>query len=194
MRMTATYARRLEPLILTTTAAAALSIRVAIGGRPAGASETAALAFSAALLSLAVAAGWRPARLRCGDVAVGVAGAAVLCAPPVIAFLHGNASGPDAIAAFPTWASVVAAVAVTEEIVLRGVLYNALARISGDAAAVIITALLFALMHVPLYGWGSFVLNVAVGGWLGTLRLVTGSVTAPAVAHTVADWAAWWLR
>jgi hypothetical protein len=39
-----------------------------------------------------------------------------------------------------------------------------------------------------------FLLDVAVGFALGTLRAITGTVLAPSVAHTVADLAGWWLR
>jgi hypothetical protein len=37
-------------------------------------------------------------------------------------------------------------------------------------------------------------LDLAVGVCLGALRLYAGSATAPAVAHTLADLAGWWLR
>jgi len=57
-----------------------------------------------------------------------------------------------------------------------------------------VTTLAFALLHVPLYGWSVFLLDVAVGFALGTLRAITGTVLAPSVAHTVADLAGWWLR
>ena len=59
--------------------------------------------------------------------------------------------------------------------------------------AVIVTAVLFAMMHVPLYGWHVVPLDLGVGLWLAGLRLATGGVAAPAIAHTVADLATWWL-
>jgi hypothetical protein len=37
-------------------------------------------------------------------------------------------------------------------------------------------------------------LDIAVGVWLGTLRAISGTVTAPALAHSLADLAGWWLR
>jgi membrane protease YdiL (CAAX protease family) len=51
----------------------------------------------------------------------------------------------------------------------------------------------FALMHVPLYGWHVVPLDLAVGLALGGLRVATRGVAAPAVAHAVADLATWWL-
>jgi membrane protease YdiL (CAAX protease family) len=55
------------------------------------------------------------------------------------------------------------------------------------------TSLAFALMHVPIYGWGVVPLDLAVGLALGGLRLATGTVLAPIAAHAVADLATWWL-
>ena len=51
----------------------------------------------------------------------------------------------------------------------------------------------FALLHVPLYGWHVVPLDLAVGLVFAGLRLATGSAAAPAVAHSVADLATWWL-
>jgi hypothetical protein len=45
-----------------------------------------------------------------------------------------------------------------------------------------------------MYGWTAVPLDLAVGVWLGGLRLATGGVAAPATAHALADLAYWWLR
>jgi membrane protease YdiL (CAAX protease family) len=58
---------------------------------------------------------------------------------------------------------------------------------------VILTSAVFALMHVPLYGWHVVPLDFAVGLGLAGLRLTTRSLVAPAAAHAVADLATWWL-
>ena len=55
------------------------------------------------------------------------------------------------------------------------------------------TSVVFALLHVPLYGWHVVPLDLGVGLWLAGLRLISGGVAAPAVAHVVADLATWWL-
>jgi membrane protease YdiL (CAAX protease family) len=182
------------PVLIVAASAAALAVRVQVGGRPAGASVPAALVFSFALAGVAVAAGWRPSRPRPVALVAGAAGGVLLCLPPTIASVRGFAVGHAAAASFPAWGAVVAAVAVSEELILRGVLYDVVAERWGEIAAVLIAAALFSTLHVPLYGWHSFGLNLAVGVFLGVLRLLTGGVAAPAVAHTVADWAAWWLR
>ncbi|HVB26355.1 MAG TPA: CPBP family intramembrane glutamic endopeptidase [Mycobacteriales bacterium] len=182
------------PGILVGGAAAALGLRVVIGGRPAGVSPAAALVFAAALVALAVAAGWRPGRTSMGRVAGGVLGGAVLCIPSMITRMSGPGHGGAPWRDFLGWALVVAAVAVAEEVLLRGALYDHLVTVGGDALAIGVGALLFAALHVPLYGAHAVILDLAVGVWLGALRLATGGVAAPAAAHTVADWAAWWLR
>jgi membrane protease YdiL (CAAX protease family) len=92
------------------------------------------------------------------------------------------------------WAAVVTLVAVAEELLLRGALYEALLRWRGQYTAIAVTAIAFAALHIPLYGWAVVPLDLAVGLFLGVLRTVAGSVTAPAVTHTLADLAGWWLR
>ena len=94
---------------------------------------------------------------------------------------------------FVPWALVTILVASAEEAVLRGVLFNRVARAGGIPLAIAVTTVAFALLHVPLYGWHVVPLDLAVGLGLGGLRVATRSVAAPAVAHTVADLATWWL-
>jgi membrane protease YdiL (CAAX protease family) len=84
-------------------------------------------------------------------------------------------------------------VAAGEEAILRGAMFAAVVRAAGGLAAVLVTTLAFALLHVPLYGWHVVPLDLAVGLVLGGLRVATGGVAAPAAAHAVADLATWWL-
>jgi hypothetical protein len=73
-------------------------------------------------------------------------------------------------------------------------LFDAVQRRSGsDAAAVVVAAIAFAALHVPLYGWHVVPLDLAVGLVLGATRLVAGTWTAAGVAHVGADLAGWWL-
>jgi membrane protease YdiL (CAAX protease family) len=72
-------------------------------------------------------------------------------------------------------------------------LYDAVARDHGIDAAVVIGAIAFAALHVPLYGWHVVPLDLAVGLVLGALRVWTGTWTAPALAHAGADLIGWWL-
>lgn len=96
-------------------------------------------------------------------------------------------------APFPSWAAITIVVASAEELLLRGRAFDAVRRAGGTSAAVLITTVVFALMHVPLYGWHVVPLDLAVGLGFAGLRLATRGVAAPAAAHTVADLATWWL-
>jgi membrane protease YdiL (CAAX protease family) len=153
----------------------------------------AGLVFALALLALAAGAGWRAGRPRLRGIAVGLAGGGAL----VFAWL---ASRPGiAIDLAPLnsgialWTPIVAGVAVAEEVALRGVLFNAIRSWGGDGWALAATTLLFGLIHVPLYGVGALPLDLAVGLLLGGLRIVSGGVLAPAIAHVIADLAGGWL-
>ena len=96
-------------------------------------------------------------------------------------------------APFLPWAAITILVAAAQEGILRGVLFDRLRTAGGIAAAIAITTILFALIHVPLYGWHVVPLDLAVGLGLAGLRLSTGTFVAPAVAHATADLATWWL-
>jgi membrane protease YdiL (CAAX protease family) len=155
------------------------------------------VAFGAVLVAIALAGGWRPGLPRAGSVGrsatVGSAAAVALIAIAVIGRARGSWVPLDPAATFLPWAQVTILVATAEELVLRGVLFDAAEDAVGPVAAVALTAAAFALLHVPLYGWAVVPLDCGVGILLGGLRLVTGGVTAPAFAHVVADLAAWWL-
>jgi len=172
--------------------AAAMTLRVAagLGTAPAG------VLFSVLLLATAAAAGWRPGWPRARALAAGVAGAAVLCAAPALMRLSGHTLvlGPPPLGLLPAWAATTVLISLAEEALLRGALMDAVTPWAGELAAVTVAAIAFALLHVPLYGWQAVPLDLAVGVWLGGLRLATGGVAAPATAHALADLAYWWLR
>jgi membrane protease YdiL (CAAX protease family) len=129
-----------------------------------------------------------------------VFGAAVLCAPPLL--LHAGSGHPPPAGPYLPWAAVVTVVAIAEESFLRGALFDAIQarysgpgdRPAGTTIALAITSLCFAALHVPLYGWQTLPLNLAVGLWLGALRQAAGGWTAPAITHVLADLAGWWLH
>ena len=119
-------------------------------------------------------------------ILAGLAVGAVLLAPVV--------SGPFSarpVGAFLPWAAIAALVATLEETSIRGVLYRRLAGEAGTVAAIVVGAAVFALIHLPRYGVGAMPLDAAVGLALGGLRALTGRVLPCAVAHTMADWGAW---
>jgi membrane protease YdiL (CAAX protease family) len=76
--------------------------------------------------------------------------------------------------------------AVAEEIFFRRLVYGWLAR-RGPALAIAGSALLFALVHVPVYGPGVLPIDFAAALIFGWQRWASGTWTAPAVAHAAAN-------
>lgn len=153
----------------------------------------AGIVFAVALLVVAAAAGWRPGRPAFAAVGLGAVGGGTLVGAWLLSHGGPGVHVAPVDSALALWTPVVALVAVAEEVALRGALFNAVRSWSGDGGAVVVTTFLFAAMHVPLYGIGSLPLDLAVGLLLGGLRIVSGGVLAPAVAHVVADLAGGWL-
>lgn len=90
----------------------------------------------------------------------------------------------------PLDAYLVAAFAITlgplmEELFFRGFLYPVLARRTGSVAGILITGLLFGLIHLPQYGysWAAVLIVCLVGVVLTTVRAVTKSVASSFLAH-----------
>ncbi len=173
--------------------AVAMAVRVALGGPDVAASMPAAGVFACLLLGTAIAAGWRPALPTASGVAIGIGGAVLLVGLALQAHDWLVLEPTGSILPLAAWSVIVVCVAVTEEILLRGVVLPSLARSRGPIAGLLVSSIVFAFMHVPLYGVGALPLDFAVGLWLGGLRLLTGGVTAPATAHALADLAAGWI-
>jgi membrane protease YdiL (CAAX protease family) len=76
--------------------------------------------------------------------------------------------------------------AVAEEAFFRKLIYAVL-RPGGAVLAVAGSATLFALAHVTVYGWWVLPLDLAAGVVLSWQRWASGSWTAPAVTHVVAN-------
>jgi len=173
----------------------AIALRVVVSGTAGAASEPGAALFAVLLLGAAAAAGWRPGRLRPSGLAWGALGAVGLVAGPVLLRFAGppHPALHVVAAGFPVWAVVVTGVALGEEVLLRGALFAAIDEAVGVRTALVVTTIVFALVHVPLYGMRALPLDLAVGLWLGGLRVASGGVTGPATAHVVADLAGWWL-
>ena len=151
------------------------------------------LLFGLLLCSVALVAGQRPTLPSAQTVALGIAGGAVLILLAV-AVSAGRPAGLFAPAApFGPWAAITVLVAIGEEAILRGALFDAIDDAGGLIAAIVVTSIVFALIHVPLYGWHVVPLDLGVGVWFAGLRLVSGRVAVPAIAHAIADLATWWL-
>jgi membrane protease YdiL (CAAX protease family) len=184
-------ALRIGGLLLGLTAIVGARWAATVGG--VGDALSIGLAFGLALAALAILAGQEVALPRPGAIAIGMAGGAALVGLALLAHLGARGQSFAPAAAFLPWASITILVATAEELVLRGVLFAAIRRHAGIAAAIAVTSVAFALMHVPLYGWHVVPLDLGVGIWLGGLRLLGRGVAAPAVAHVLADLVTWWL-
>lgn len=169
--------------------AAAVLLRTVVSGDARNASMGGGLLFAVLLVAAVVGARTRMPLSR-RALALGLAGAGALCVPVLLSW------SPRLVPAdgFFVWAAVVTTVAVAEEAFLRGTLYDAVVPVAGANTAIAVGAVAFALLHVPLYGWHVLPLDLAVGVLLGELRRVSGTAAAPAVAHSGANLAAWFLR
>jgi membrane protease YdiL (CAAX protease family) len=119
------------------------------------------------------------ARLVHPATAVAVGAATLLVAHVAAGPVASIAAGGAAIGL-----NVVAA--VSEEAFFRRFLYGALLPF-GAPVAVLLSALVFALLHVPLYGGAVFWVDLGAGLLLGWQRWATRSWAAPAATHALAN-------
>jgi membrane protease YdiL (CAAX protease family) len=78
------------------------------------------------------------------------------------------------------------AAGVAEEAFFRRLVYGSFLR-WGAPAALAVSSVSFALVHVVVWGWRAVPVDLAAGVLLGWQRLVTGSWTAAAVTHAAAN-------
>ena len=76
--------------------------------------------------------------------------------------------------------------AVAEEALFRRLLYARLLRL-GAVVAVLGSAVLFALVHLPAYGTAALPVDLGAGLLLSWQRFASGRWTVPAVTHAVAN-------
>lgn len=115
--------------------------------------------------------------------------------PPLLVLGVGLAAGalawswagpvaPLAISAVTLPLSLAAAIA--EEALLRRLAYGHLRRF-GVAAAIGLTAVLFAAIHVPSYGVAAVPVDLGAGLLFGWQRFASGTWTVPAATHAAAN-------
>jgi membrane protease YdiL (CAAX protease family) len=71
---------------------------------------------------------------------------------------------------------------ICEEIVFRGLIHHGIRATYGSRVAVVVTSILFALIHLSIWNFGALIF---MGAFLSILREKTGSIWPGAVAHTV---------
>ncbi len=116
------------------------------------------------------------------------------------AVLIGTALATAPVTRLPTVAQMASGVALfgfgtapAEELLFRGVLYGAIERNAGVMAAITVSSIAFAAVHVPVYGVGSLPVAFSAGLLLGWLRWWSRSLLAPSVVHAAADLSLLWL-
>jgi membrane protease YdiL (CAAX protease family) len=149
--------------------------------RGAGGTPALAVAFGVlAVLALAAPRGDAPAAPAMSPLMALLLGTTAAAAATLVA---GPAPKP------PLAASLVAlnvGAAVAEEAFFRGALYGRLAP-RGAAVAVVGSAVAFALIHVPLYGWALLPVDLGAGLVLSWQRWASGTWAVPAATHAFAD-------
>ena len=122
-------------------------------------------------------------------VLTGVAGGVALAAVTigVIALLGGyQITGWGSLAGALTVIGMMCTVAVTEEVLFRGVIFRLLERRGGTWIALAVSALLFGLVHLVNPGatiWGAVAIAIEAGLMLGAAYAVTGSLWLPIGLH-----------
>ncbi|MEX2204371.1 MAG: CPBP family intramembrane glutamic endopeptidase [Actinomycetota bacterium] len=156
-----------------------LLARPFVGGLSGGRVVLFAFAYAAiGLAAMAVPAATERPRLAPSIVLglglVSIAIAAIAAGSPVLA--------PWTSAALPL--SLLAALA--EEALFRRVLYARLLRL-GAVAAITITAVVFAVVHLPAYGTAAIPVDFGAGLLFGWQRWASGTWTTPAITHGAAN-------
>ncbi|HET7747407.1 MAG TPA: CPBP family intramembrane glutamic endopeptidase, partial [Vicinamibacteria bacterium] len=115
--------------------------------------------------------------------------------PPSEAFLalfrqlHAALRPQGAFDALVSIAAIALFPATCEEVVFRGAVLPSLLRRLGATGAVAVSAVLFGLIHLDAAPGASALFRVPfavfVGAGLGVLRIVSGSLVAPILAHAV---------
>ena len=179
--------------VLVTALAGITLVRSAINGASVESAFVAGALFGGALLAAAALAS-QPLQLQrpsARSIAIGLAGGAAIVAIPLA--VHAIAAPAFQPQPFAIWTAVTCLVAAGEEAMLRGAIFDRARAAAGLGAAVVLTSVLFALMHVPLYGWSGVPVDFGAGLVLCGLRVLGGGVAAPVIAHAIADLATWWL-
>jgi membrane protease YdiL (CAAX protease family) len=147
------------------------------------AASTRTALFAASYLTIGIASIAIPLERDRARLAPGLALLLGLGAVVVAATMAGSPVPlPWSAAALPL--SVLAAVA--EEALFRRLAYGRLERF-GAAVAIVGSALLFGLVHVPAYGLAALPVDVGAGLLFGWQRWASGTWTVPAATHAFAN-------
>jgi membrane protease YdiL (CAAX protease family) len=174
-----TTGERAASTIVVLVGVAVLVVRPFVGAVP----GTRTALFAASYLAIGLASLAVPMRRDRARMAPGLALLLGSGAVAVAASLSGSPVPlPWSAAALPL--AVLAAVA--EEALFRRLAYGRLERF-GAAVAIVGSALLFGLVHVPAYGLAALPVDAGAGLLFGWQRWASGTWTVPAATHAFAN-------
>jgi membrane protease YdiL (CAAX protease family) len=149
--------------------------------------EAASTTLGAGYLLVLVASASAPLPAAPSDARPVIAPVAVLAVGIGAVLLASVAAGHRIASPTSAWApglNVLAAIA--EEALFRRLAYRWLLRI-GPVVAVVASAALFALVHVPVYGPASIPVDLGAGLLLSWQRAASGTWSVPAATHAAAN-------
>lgn len=73
--------------------------------------------------------------------------------------------------------------AFLEEWTCRGALWTICRRVAGPGTTLVITSVLFGLLHAPMWGWAGVPSRILLGFVFGATRQWSGGLAAPITAH-----------
>jgi membrane protease YdiL (CAAX protease family) len=88
------------------------------------------------------------------------------------------------------WFVLVVAAPIAEEMLFRGLLYRGLEAKVGAIATIMITSILFGMVHYLGFGWPRAVATGCLGLLFGVIRWRTGNTTAAMATHATINFAA----
>ena len=100
--------------------------------------------------------------------------------PPLRELLGGADRLPFLIS---LWLLLLVAAPIVEEMLFRGFLYRGLVGPLGTVSTIVLTSVVFGLLHKYGFGWDRVVAITAFGLLLGWLRYRTGTIVVPIIAH-----------
>jgi membrane protease YdiL (CAAX protease family) len=85
------------------------------------------------------------------------------------------------------WMLMVIGAPIGEELLFRGLMYRGLESRIGALGAIVLTSIVFGLLHYPGFGWPRVVATGCLGLMFGWLRWRTGSTSVCIVAHAMTN-------
>jgi membrane protease YdiL (CAAX protease family) len=120
-------------------------------------------------------------------VALGLAAMLIAARLPGLLGLRPHGAGRLVVRVAPAAVAASVVAALAEEIFFRRLVYGWLVSTWGVAVAICGSALAFAAIHVPVYGFAVVPIDTAAGLLLGWQRWMTGGWSASGLTHVVAN-------